>query len=232
MATKQRSLALALFIVASLCSITHGQELLQQFDPTHFSGWTYINAGDIELNQTNIARNRITLLTTEQGNATELVSPAVNCLRADMLKVEVLYEAFSTDYITDRLTLNIEAVNADGSTLSQASVAAKAGMLEQTLTVTIGVNRNANPTLHFTAPRADKDNCAAVRRIRIYGLQRKDGDLNSDGNVDVSDVSLLIDVVLGKPVTLAEDTDTDLNNDGNTDVSDVSLLIDYILGIQ
>ena len=232
MATRQRILALALFIVASLCSIVNGQELLQQFDPTHFSGWTYINAGDIELNQTNIARNRITLLTTEQGNATELVSPAVNCLRADMLQVEILYEAFSTDYIADRLTLNIEAIDADGTTLTQTTVAAKAGMLEQTLTAIIGVSRDTNPALHFTAPRADKDNCAAVRRIRIYGLQRNAGDLNADGNVDVSDVSLLIDVVLGKPVTLAKDAVTDLNNDGNTDVSDVSLLIDLILGKQ
>lgn len=56
------------------------------------------------------------------------------------------------------------------------------------------------------------------------------GDLNGDGNVDVTDVSLLIDVVLGKTVELAEGAVADLNGDGNTDVSDVSLLIDIILG--
>ena len=58
----------------------------------------------------------------------------------------------------------------------------------------------------------------------------KTGDLNGDGNVDVSDVSILIDVVLGKEVTLASGVNTDLNGDGNTDVTDVSLLIDIVLG--
>ena len=58
----------------------------------------------------------------------------------------------------------------------------------------------------------------------------KPGDLNGDDNVDVSDVSLLIDVVLGKTVQLAEGASADLNNDGNIDVSDVSLLIDVVLG--
>ena len=56
------------------------------------------------------------------------------------------------------------------------------------------------------------------------------GDLNGDGNVDVTDVSILIDVVLGKDAPLADGAVTDLNNDGNVDVSDVSLLIDIILG--
>lgn len=56
------------------------------------------------------------------------------------------------------------------------------------------------------------------------------GDLNADGNVDVTDVSLLIDVVLGKTPVLAPGVQTDLNDDGNVDVSDVSILIDIVLG--
>ena len=56
------------------------------------------------------------------------------------------------------------------------------------------------------------------------------GDLNGDGLVDVSDVSLLIDRVLGKDVTLAPGADPDLVSDGNIDVSDVSMLIDIVLG--
>ena len=56
------------------------------------------------------------------------------------------------------------------------------------------------------------------------------GDLNGDGQVDVTDVSLLIDVVLGKTVELADGAVTDLNGDGTIDVTDVSLLIDIVLG--
>lgn len=55
----------------------------------------------------------------------------------------------------------------------------------------------------------------------------KRGDLNGDNIVDVSDVNLMIDMVLGKwnPIPAA-----DLNNSGLVDVSDVNLLIDIVLG--
>ena len=56
------------------------------------------------------------------------------------------------------------------------------------------------------------------------------GDMNNDKKVDVSDVSLLIDVVLGKTVELAEGAVCDLDNDTNVDVTDVSILIDIVLG--
>lgn len=70
----------------------------------------------------------------------------------------------------------------------------------------------------------------------IEGIETGDtplavGDLNGDGNIDVTDVSVLIDVVLGKATPLAEGAVTDLNGDGNTDVTDVSVLIDLILNM-
>ena len=61
-------------------------------------------------------------------------------------------------------------------------------------------------------------------------VELREGDLNGDGNVDVTDVSMLIDVVLGKPAPLADGVVTDLNGDGNVDVTDVSRLIDIVLG--
>ena len=54
------------------------------------------------------------------------------------------------------------------------------------------------------------------------------GDLNDDGNVDVTDVSIMIDMVLGKQepnLTLG-----DLDGNGQVDVSDVSMVIDIVLG--
>ena len=62
------------------------------------------------------------------------------------------------------------------------------------------------------------------------GSKYDTGDLNGDGQVDVSDVDLLIDLVLGR---ITEDSllgDPDLNGDGQVDVTDVDLLIDIILG--
>ena len=54
------------------------------------------------------------------------------------------------------------------------------------------------------------------------------GDLNGDGIVDVSDVNMMIDMVLGK-ADLNYNT-ADLNDDSTIDVSDVNALIDIVLG--
>ena len=57
------------------------------------------------------------------------------------------------------------------------------------------------------------------------------GDLNGDGEVDVTDVSILIDVVLGKPNdALKPGVVTDLDGNGLIDVSDVGIIIDIVLG--
>ena len=53
------------------------------------------------------------------------------------------------------------------------------------------------------------------------------GDLNGDGVVDVSDVNIMIDMVLGKQAPTAA---ADLNGDNTVDVSDVNALIDIVLG--
>ncbi len=59
------------------------------------------------------------------------------------------------------------------------------------------------------------------------------GDVNKDGRVDISDVTALIDIVLGKDDTEPYQYDhdaADVNDDDNIDISDVTSLIDIILG--
>ena len=53
------------------------------------------------------------------------------------------------------------------------------------------------------------------------------GDLNGDGIVDVTDVSLAIDIVLGKAEL---NPAADLDGNGEVDVTDVSMMIDIVLG--
>ena len=58
-----------------------------------------------------------------------------------------------------------------------------------------------------------------------------DGDMNDDAQIDVADVNILIDVILGRaPDGPTVNNVADLNHDGKVDVADVSLLIDMILG--
>ncbi|MBR2145982.1 MAG: leucine-rich repeat protein [Muribaculaceae bacterium] len=56
------------------------------------------------------------------------------------------------------------------------------------------------------------------------------GDINGDNKVDVSDVNIIINIMLGKASASNYPGNADLNNDGKVDVSDVSLLIDVVLG--
>ena len=56
------------------------------------------------------------------------------------------------------------------------------------------------------------------------------GDVNHDGIVDVTDVSIAIDIVLGRQSSETYEGRADLNGDGQVDVSDVSDLIDIVLG--
>ena len=55
------------------------------------------------------------------------------------------------------------------------------------------------------------------------------GDVNDDGEVNISDISLVIDVMLGASVSDEIMKRVDVNGDGEINISDVSDVIDYIL---
>ncbi len=55
------------------------------------------------------------------------------------------------------------------------------------------------------------------------------GDVNSDGMVDINDVTQLISRVLGQNVTI-NSAAADVNDDGLIDINDVTMLINYVLG--
>ncbi len=55
------------------------------------------------------------------------------------------------------------------------------------------------------------------------------GDVNGDGKINVSDVTALINMIMG--ITTMDATVADVNGDGKVNVSDVSALINIILGI-
>lgn len=67
-------------------------------------------------------------------------------------------------------------------------------------------------------------------RVRFYVNCSPEGDINQDGAVDVSDVNIAIDIVLGKDSNDNYDGRADLISDGKVDVSDVNALIDIVLG--
>lgn len=61
------------------------------------------------------------------------------------------------------------------------------------------------------------------------GTDIKKGDVNGDGTVDVSDVNILIDIILGNDDAGKYEGRADVSGDGVVDVADVNALIDLIL---
>lgn len=56
------------------------------------------------------------------------------------------------------------------------------------------------------------------------------GDINMDGLVNISDVTILIDFLLGNEVSPFDSQAADMNPNGDINISDVTMLIDYLLG--
>ena len=94
---------------------------------------------------------------------------------------------------------------------------------------------NGNVITESQIRAANKKNWVAYQYIKArerwlemgIGLQ---GDVNGDGKVNVSDVSALINMILG--ITPIDIVHGDVNGDGRVNVSDVSALINIILNIQ
>jgi len=84
--------------------------------------------------------------------------------------------------------------------------------------------------LYVDGTESDWSNIETVTLFDNHG-QYQLGDVNHDGKVDITDVTLLIDYVLGNATT-----DTccpicaNVNGDDQIDISDVTALIDKVLG--
>ena len=86
------------------------------------------------------------------------------------------------------------------------------GIKEGTTTITVG--------------SADGTAIPATCLVTVY---TEPGDLNSDGFVTISDVTSLIDYLLGGDDTQISSKNADVNGDGNISISDVTTLIDQLL---
>ncbi len=91
----------------------------------------------------------------------------------------------------------------------------------------VGILPNTHGTYNVTV------SCATCSRVfpLTVNFDALPGDVNGDGKVDVSDVNIVINIMLGKIVTNDELLVTsDVTGDGSIDVSDVNAVINIMLG--
>ncbi|MBO4850459.1 MAG: dockerin type I repeat-containing protein [Prevotella sp.] len=56
------------------------------------------------------------------------------------------------------------------------------------------------------------------------------GDVNGDGQLNVSDISSIVDIILGQVSFSVDEWNADINNDGILSIQDITMLVDIILG--
>jgi len=63
----------------------------------------------------------------------------------------------------------------------------------------------------------------------VLHIEEKDGDVNGDGEINISDVNVVISLILGGTADGDTTRRADVNNDGEVNISDVNKIIDTIL---
>lgn len=161
-------------------------------------------------------------------------------------KVTLAFKTTSA-HTTNNLLVGLKFIHGDHeyytSSFYNFSISAGANRLsgEQTLSFTLNddIHYNGNYTV-VPVCREDKNSpwiempMSGIKpiSINITGLPYTVcdytlGDLNNDKKINISDVTALVNIILGKtPTGLA----ADINEDGETNISDVTTLVNQILG--
>ena len=219
-----------IFLLTALLAFplgTMGQEL-PQFAYNNYEGWSY---NGVELTSTNIGNWHITLYVTKRNVALTLTSPQFSCQGLDSIHADVSWKSLSIDI---PLTMAID--DADGTPLdSVCCYPALPITAAQTLSLTLAVPDGLSTArLRFVSWEANVNNGGAVNKIVLSGLESAEvptvlkGDVDQDGKVSISDVTELINYLLGGSDDINLDA-ADTDEDGHINISDVTTLINMLL---
>ena len=215
-------------ILLSLVSMFSMQaQKLAEFNLNSFDGWNYTRSG-VELNYDYICGNKVNIY----GNYM-LVSPQFACKNMKYVKAEVriiVKDYSQAKYSISKASPTLELLNEQGVVVASAKHAYSEAMYEQCFTDYVAVPEGAQRlSWRLSAPSADVNSTGAVHEVVLTASDtdgKVAGDVNGDGVCDVSDVTSLINIILGEDVI---NDVADIDGNGTVDVSDVTTLINQIL---
>ena len=157
--------------------------------------------------------------------------------------------------VTATCTVTVNALLATGITLNQTSATLNNGETLQ-LTATVTPSNAYNKAVTWTssntsvatvsnnglvtakgpgtatikATTADGSNLSATCSVNVNGSSYLPGDVDGNGNVDGSDLNILINIILGKDNAANYDGRANVDGNGSIDGSDINSLINILLG--
>ena len=201
---KKVILTLALCAVMAFGAVC---QTLPQFSYDNYEGWIYNNPG-LELNEANIGGGRIVLYVTSGGRVLTLTSPEFSCLGIDSISSQVTWytrNIANSAFDLNRTALTLAIDDAQGHPIDSVTVTP----------TTPGVSCGAVRSAVFTA-------------VSSSAPTTLPGDVDANGAVNISDVTVLIDYLLNNS-TVINGENADVNGDGTINISDVTSLIDKLL---
>lgn len=232
---KRLHLIVSMFLVALAMQATVAGTPFLQFGINHFDDWTYHRQG-VVLDYNLISQKGVALFTAINGDQYTLESPEFSCQGMDSLKLLITYK-LDAGFNPSKVAPRVEVLDLEGNVLRSVDIPVLPNVLVQDLEAMVDVAGLADATLLFSAPMAKEaeDVYPAVKAIKVWAVTTGSadhitGDVNNDGIVDVSDVNIVINAMLGKNQDPQVKAWADLNSDGKVDVSDVNAIINIMLG--
>ena len=227
-----------LFLLAAvMMSMTAVAQQLPEFSSSSFDDWTY---NGVALNMSNIVNGKITLYVTRQGKVLKLISPAFQCQDVDSIAAEVLWYTqnfYDSNFVLSKTAVTMVIDDVEGNPIDSVTcVPTKTGVSNQTLKLTLAVPQGlASGQLRFVSWQADVTSCGAVKSVTLTPVSSSPqpgvlvGDVDNNGNVNIADVTALIDYLLSGNNAGINVQTADVDGDSHINIADVTALIDKLL---
>lgn len=228
-----KKILVTLITALALSFAAHAQEL-PQFTASNFEGWQYNNPG-ISLSTTDIARGNIVLYVTRQGLVLQLTSPLFSCQSLDSIEASLIW--FTQYYYDSSFDLNKTALtmaidDETGAALDSVTYLPEAAGSTHYPVIRLAVPQGLNTArVRFVSWKADVVSCGAIKRALLTGIAAtphddpQPGDIDSNGVVNISDATMLIQALMLEQQV----PNADFDGNGIINITDATLLIDYVL---
>ena len=222
--------------ILAMLAFTVGAQL-PQFTSDDYDSWTYNNP-NITLSPSIIASGRVVFYINSQGVALTLTSSQFNCQGINKIDTDVIwYTKYFNDnkFDLDKATLTLVIEDGEGLPLDSVTcVPTTPGISTHYLSLSLPVPAGLTTArLRFVSWTGDIISCGGIKSATFTasGTEPGDttGDVNGNGYVDISDVTILIDYLLNGSGDIQQSA-ADVDHDGSVSISDITALIDILLG--